>query len=58
MYLNPVGINPNGGTMSTQRKREIYRIASEYNILILEDDPYFFLCFKETDVSSFYTLFN
>jgi kynurenine/2-aminoadipate aminotransferase len=45
--LNPTGANPTGLTISTKRKREIYKIACEYNLLILEDDPYYFLHFEE-----------
>ncbi|KAG8956191.1 hypothetical protein FRC04_004267 [Tulasnella sp. 424] len=43
MYLVPIGQNPSGATMSTQRKKEIYDIAVKYDIIIVEDDPYYFL---------------
>ena len=43
MYLNPTGANPTGYNLSLERRREIYRICSEHDILILEDDPYFYL---------------
>lgn len=56
MYVNPTGQNPNGTTMPLERKKEVYRIASEYNILILEDDPYFFLHFLDHAPDSFLSL--
>lgn len=31
--------------MPTQTKKEIYKIACYFNILILEDDPYYLLTF-------------
>lgn len=37
------GGNPTGITTTTHRKQEIYQIASEFNIIILEDDPYYYL---------------
>lgn len=43
MYVNPTGANPTGYNLSLGRRREIYRICSDHDILILEDDPYFYL---------------
>ncbi|KXH25924.1 hypothetical protein CSAL01_04478 [Colletotrichum salicis] len=43
LYLVPVGSNPTGITISTQRRREIYKICVECDIIIVEDDPYYFL---------------
>ncbi|KAH7879766.1 pyridoxal phosphate-dependent transferase [Lentinula edodes] len=43
MYTVPVGQNPTGTTMGIQRKKEIYDICVEYDIIIVEDDPYYFL---------------
>ncbi|GAB5354133.1 hypothetical protein AAMO2058_000093600 [Amorphochlora amoebiformis] len=43
LYTVPTGQNPSGSTASDARKRAIYQIASEWNLLILEDDPYRFL---------------
>ena len=47
MYLNPTGSNPTGAVLSAARRREIYDICSMYDILILEDDPYYFMQFRE-----------
>lgn len=43
LYINPTGSNPTGTVLSLERKREIYSLCSKYDILILEDDPYFVL---------------
>ncbi|TFY67624.1 hypothetical protein EVG20_g3869 [Dentipellis fragilis] len=47
LYLVPVGQNPTGTVMSMQRKREIYSICSKYDIIIIEDDPYYFMQFDD-----------
>ncbi|CAL1700165.1 unnamed protein product [Somion occarium] len=43
MYTVPVGQNPSGATMGLERKKEIYDICVEFDIIIVEDDPYYFL---------------
>ncbi|KIK93495.1 hypothetical protein PAXRUDRAFT_144943 [Paxillus rubicundulus Ve08.2h10] len=43
MYIIPVGQNPSGSTMSTERKKQIYDICCKYDVVIVEDDPYYFL---------------
>lgn len=43
MYCNPVGCNPSGCSATRERKLEILKIAKKYGILILEDDPYYYL---------------
>jgi kynurenine/2-aminoadipate aminotransferase len=43
LYVIPTGQNPAGCTLSEERKRQIYRLACKHNIIILEDDPYYFL---------------
>ncbi|KAH9009853.1 PLP-dependent transferase [Lactarius deliciosus] len=43
IYTMPVGHNPCGTTMGLERKKAIYDICVEYDIIIAEDDPYFFL---------------
>lgn len=42
--------------MTLERKREIYKICCEYNILILEDDPYFFMHFLDELTPSFLSM--
>ncbi|KAK7409083.1 hypothetical protein QQX98_008744 [Neonectria punicea] len=43
LYLVSVGSNPTGVTISAERRREIYDIAIEFDLIIVEDDPYYFL---------------
>lgn len=47
MYVNPTGNNPTGTVIPNSRRQEIYDISCEYDLIILEDDPYHFLCFTE-----------
>ena len=51
LYTVPFGANPGGTSMTEERKRQIYEICSrpENNILILEDDPYYFLQFRDDE---------
>ena len=34
-----------GLTVPIERKRELYAICSEYDVIIIEDDPYYYLQF-------------
>jgi kynurenine/2-aminoadipate aminotransferase len=43
LYTVPTGQNPTGCTISAARKRAVYRICRIYDIIIVEDDPYFYL---------------
>lgn len=43
IYLIPCGQNPTGSTLSFERRQQIYAIAQRYDIIIIEDDPYYFL---------------
>ena len=47
LYTVPVGGNPTGVSQTLERKKEIYQIAREHNLLILEDDPYYYLQFGD-----------
>ncbi|KAG0299179.1 hypothetical protein BGZ97_003835, partial [Linnemannia gamsii] len=47
LYTVPVGGNPTGVSQTLERKKEIYDIAREHNLLILEDDPYYYLQFGD-----------
>ena len=38
-----MGQNPTSGVLSLQRRREIYALCSKYDIIIVEDDPYWYL---------------
>ncbi|XP_071553047.1 kynurenine/alpha-aminoadipate aminotransferase, mitochondrial-like [Panulirus ornatus] len=43
LYTVPTGSNPTGVVATEERRREVYKIAQMYNLIILEDDPYYFL---------------
>lgn len=40
LYLVPTFDNPTGITMPLERRRRIYALASQFDLLIIEDDPY------------------
>jgi DNA-binding transcriptional MocR family regulator len=40
LYTIPTFQNPSGRTLSLERRRRIVELAHEYDLLVLEDDPY------------------
>uniref|UniRef100_A0A1B6EA68 Aminotransferase class I/classII large domain-containing protein n=2 Tax=Clastoptera arizonana TaxID=38151 RepID=A0A1B6EA68_9HEMI len=56
MYINPTACNPSGTTLTTERKKILYKMACEYNFIILEDDAYYFLHFLPEDPVSFLSM--
>jgi DNA-binding transcriptional MocR family regulator len=40
LYLVPTCHNPTGVTMSIERRKHVLELASTYDLIILEDDPY------------------
>lgn len=47
IYTVPIAQNPAGVTLSKERKKELLEIASKYDLIIIEDDPYSYLVFEE-----------
>ncbi|KAH9928518.1 L-tyrosine:2-oxoglutarate aminotransferase [Epithele typhae] len=47
LYLVPCGQNPTGSTLSLARRTAIYAIAQRFDLLIVEDDPYYFLQYDD-----------
>jgi len=43
LYTIPTGSNPTGASLTEERRDEVMRLAREHNVLVLEDDPYYFL---------------
>lgn len=43
MYMVPTGQNPTGATIGSERREKIYALASKFDLVIVEDDPYYFL---------------
>ncbi|KAJ6155496.1 hypothetical protein N7470_006062 [Penicillium chermesinum] len=40
MYTVTIGQNPTGGVLSIERKKQIYALCQKYDIIIIEDEPY------------------
>ncbi|KAI8619541.1 pyridoxal phosphate-dependent transferase [Chytriomyces sp. MP71] len=56
LYSVPIGGNPTGCSTTLARKKHIYEIACKYDILILEDDPYYYLQFADTRTPSYFSM--
>lgn len=52
IYLVPTFSNPTGVTVSAAKRRELYRVAAKYGLMIYEDDPYSELRFAGEPVPS------
>ncbi|CAO1619069.1 unnamed protein product [Jaminaea pallidilutea] len=52
IYTTPTGANPSGTTSTEQRKGDVLSICRQYGILILEDDPYYYLNFEGLEEDS------
>ncbi|MCG2881205.1 MAG: PLP-dependent aminotransferase family protein [Vulcanisaeta sp.] len=52
IYVIPTGQNPTGITMSMERRRALLDIASKYDVLIVEDDPYGYIYFGDGEPPS------
>ncbi|KAJ3837946.1 PLP-dependent transferase [Lentinula raphanica] len=57
LYTVPYGCNPTGMTASLERRKEVLKLARQYDFIILEDDPYYYLYYgKATRPSSYFAL--
>ncbi|EFI27171.1 kynurenine/alpha-aminoadipate aminotransferase [Coprinopsis cinerea okayama7 len=57
LYTVPFGSNPGGVTASLQRRIGVLQLARRYDLLILEDDPYYFLYYGDAPrPPSYFTL--
>ncbi|XP_030419902.1 kynurenine/alpha-aminoadipate aminotransferase, mitochondrial isoform X1 [Gopherus evgoodei] len=56
LYTIPNGDNPTGNSLTTDRKKEIYQLARQYNFLVIEDDPYYFLQFDKPWAPTFLSM--
>jgi 2-aminoadipate transaminase len=52
LYVVPTFGNPTGGTYSTENRQRIAEITAEYNVMVLEDDPYSEIRFEGAAVPS------
>jgi kynurenine/2-aminoadipate aminotransferase len=56
IYIIPNCSNPTGITTTWERRKKIYDIALKHKILILEDDPYYYMQFELPRIQSFYSM--
>lgn len=47
-----MGQNPTSGLLSVPRRKEIYTLCQKYDIIIVEDDPYWYLQYPSANVLS------
>ncbi|KAJ8125312.1 hypothetical protein O1611_g8327 [Lasiodiplodia mahajangana] len=50
LYTVSMGHNPTSGVLSLERRRELYEICSKYDVIIVEDDPYWYLQFPSAEI--------
>ncbi|XP_056316955.1 kynurenine/alpha-aminoadipate aminotransferase, mitochondrial [Danio aesculapii] len=56
LYTIPNGGNPTGASMTLERKQQVYELARKYDMLIIEDDPYYFLQFQKPWAPTFLSM--
>jgi len=56
IYTNPTCNNPNGTTMTMRRRRELLDIAGEYDVMVVEDDPYSYFTFEDVEFQHLKTM--
>ena len=56
LYTIPTAQNPSGSTLPNSRREHIYQIAQRHDMIILEDDPYYFLHPNRSNLTSFLQL--
>lgn len=52
IYVIPTFQNPSGRTMTLERRKQLLEIAKKYDVLILEDNPYFELRYEGEPVAT------
>ncbi|CEG62785.1 hypothetical protein RMATCC62417_00061 [Rhizopus microsporus] len=56
LYTIPSGGNPTGVSATLERKQAVYKICSKYDVIILEDDAYYYLQFDEKRTPSYLSM--
>lgn len=56
LYTIPSGGNPTGVSATLERKQAVYKICQKYDVLIIEDDAYYYLQFGTKRISSYLSL--
>ena len=49
-----IGQNPTGGTLSVQRRKEIYAVCVKFDVIIVEDDPYWYLQYPSANAANYH----
>ncbi|GMM31469.1 hypothetical protein DAMA08_042140 [Martiniozyma asiatica (nom. inval.)] len=52
LYTVCTGQNPTGSSLPIERRKAIYNLASKYDFLVVEDEPYYFLQLDEYSTDS------
>ena len=47
LYTIPCGQNPTGSVMSAQRLADVYALAHKWDLVIIEDDAYYWLQYPD-----------
>ncbi|MCJ1381994.1 hypothetical protein MMC17_005106 [Xylographa soralifera] len=55
IYTVTIGQNPTSGTLGVQRRKDIYALCVKYDVIIIEDDPYWYLQYPSANTSSMAT---
>ncbi len=56
IYTVPTCNNPSGTTMPLDRRKHLLELAEEYDLLVIEDDPYSFIAFEKVEAPPLKTL--
>jgi len=56
LYTIPTFQNPSGRTLTTERRRRLVELARDYDLLVLEDDPYGLVRFEGEPVPTLFEL--
>ena len=56
LYTIPTGSNPTGYTLSEERRSQLLDIAAAHGLIVLEDDPYYFLQYSPEPVQSLFSM--
>ncbi|OTB05859.1 hypothetical protein M426DRAFT_56168 [Hypoxylon sp. CI-4A] len=50
LYSVTMGHNPTSGVLSLRRRQQLYSVCSRYDVIIVEDDPYWYLQFPSAEI--------
>ncbi|KAI7859452.1 pyridoxal phosphate-dependent transferase [Circinella umbellata] len=56
LYTVPVGGNPTGVSSTLDRKKRMYEVCQKHDIIIIEDDPYYYLQFNTPRTPSYFSM--